>query len=179
MISSLMSRHILPVFCAAGAAALISSHAPLVIKAVANDWTPLTGAAVLGVISGIFYSATHDLLAAKTNLSIPLRYALAPSLLALRSPNGVVAAAAVGLIAMPSLSTLAALVSAAIAADHIFRAIFADPLPAKPAPQPVVKKATVPAPPQPQLHEAKGQPLPTLKSSRENLLNGRPLIWSS
>lgn len=120
----------------------------------------------IGALAGLVYSATHDILKAKKSESSLFNHSAAILASAILTYGISAAAAAAGLIAMPTLAGIAALITTAIIVDSVTRLIF---MPRKPEaevakPPRVTPRRQVPAPvkqiEQPQVNQPEVSPVP-------------------
>ncbi len=131
MIKPLVIRPLFHGCVAAGVAVAVNQGLPLLHRAFKPGLNLLPSAG-LGIISGIFYSATFDLLASHTHFHPIAIHAISILTSAIATYSIALAAAAAGIIAMPSLATLGAVVAAATIANFVIRLIFKGPYPSKP-----------------------------------------------
>ncbi|MCE5318277.1 MAG: hypothetical protein LLG04_13070 [Parachlamydia sp.] len=161
----IVRRHLLPAGLAAGAAAGAAEFGSQIGALGGKMFSAGLRAgpsAILGAISGIFYSAIYDILPHCTGLPNLRNHAIAVIGSAVATFGLAFAAASAGLIAMPSLATLGLLFAAAISANMVFRAIFGGQHPRQALtvqPQPGAARQPQPVPQQPQ---AQPKPAPTL-----------------
>lgn len=150
-VGMMIKRHVLPAGLGAAVAVGVSEYGALAGKAFFTGLRALPSAG-LGAVAGIFYSATYDMLPAKTGFRNLAHHAIALLTSAVLTYGVTFAAATAGVIAMPTLTSLGALFAAAVLSNMLFRAIFGGSHPRKEPevkPAPPTKPPTEPTPAKP------------------------------